>query len=78
MSLRRFHIVFISISTLCLLSFGIWCFYASSSIFENPQNGENLRRISGSLSLILALITLVYGIWFYFKKIKNLNTFEIT
>jgi hypothetical protein len=78
MSLRKFHIVFISISTLCLLSFGLWCFFASASIFENPQNGESLRLVSGSFSLVLALFTLVYGVWFYIKKIKNLTNFEIT
>ncbi len=78
MSLSKFHVLFITLATLCLLSFGLWCFYASSSFFENPQNGESLRLIIGSLSLILALITLVYGVWFYFKKIKNLNNIGIT
>ena len=78
MSLRIVNIVFISISTLCLLSFGLCCFFASPSIFENPQNGESLRLASGSFSLVLALFTLVYGVWFYFKKIKNLTNFEIT
>ncbi len=78
MSLSKFHVLFITLATLCLLSFGLWCFYASSSIFENPQNGESLRLVIGSFSLILALFTLVYGVWFYFKKIKNLNNIEIT
>ena len=74
MSLRKFHILFISLSTICLLSFGLWCFYTGSSIFSDPKSGESLRTLSGSISVILAVATLIYGRWFYVKKIKNLQT----
>ena len=74
MSLRKFHILFITLATICLLSFGLWCFYTGASIFSDPKSGERLRALSGSFSIILALVTLVYGRWFYVKKIKNLQT----
>ncbi|MAP17165.1 MAG: hypothetical protein CMO49_05255 [Verrucomicrobiales bacterium] len=73
MSLRKFHILFITLSTICLLSFGVWCFYTGSSIFSDPGSGESLRIMSGSTSVTLAVFTLIYGRWFYVKKIKNLQ-----
>tara|TARA_B100001029_G_scaffold114355_1_gene94572 strand:- start:216 stop:452 length:237 start_codon:yes stop_codon:yes gene_type:complete len=76
MSLKKFHILFITLATICLLSFGLWCFYTGASIFSDPISGEFFRVLSGSFSLFLALTTLVYGRWFYIKKIKNLQTIE--
>ena len=74
MSLRKFHILFITLATICLLSFGLWCFYTGATIFSSTKSGESYRMVSGFSSLVLALVTLVYGRWFYVKKIKNLQT----
>ena len=73
MSLRKFHIFFITLATICLVSFGLWCLYSGSSIFSSPKSGENLRLFSSSASFVLAAMTLFYGVWFYFKKIKNIQ-----
>ena len=62
MSLKGFHIIFITLSTLCLVGFASWTF-----VF----NTDGGLRIAGVVSGILAVLLLGYGVWFYQKKLKN-------
>ena len=66
MSLKGFHIVFITFSTLLALGAGAWCLWIDS-IHGAP--GFRLGAI-GSFFAALALIS--YGIWFW-RKMKRLR-----
>lgn len=66
MSLKNFHILFITVSVLLSVSFGIWALYT------NSQEPGKAYLLMGVLSLILAAVLLVYGVWFL-QKIKRLN-----
>ncbi len=63
MSLKHFHIAFITISVLFCAGLGAWC------LFVDGLPGT--LRAMGWLSLVGAAGLLVYGIRFY-KKIRNL------
>ncbi|MFL2479495.1 MAG: hypothetical protein ACJ0K4_08095 [Verrucomicrobiales bacterium] len=76
MSLKKFHILFITLSTLCLVGFGAWCFFGNFQL-TNGFAGDlmKFKYLCGITSIVLGLITSIYGVWFYRKKIKY---FEIT
>ena len=66
MSLKGFHIVFITISTLLALGIGAWCLWVNS-IEAAPV------FVAGSIaSFIVAAGLIVYGIYFY-RKMKRLR-----
>ena len=62
MSLKGFHVVFITLSTLCLLGFAVWTVVSDVTSFI---------RVSGAASAILGVALAVYGSWFYRNKLKD-------
>ncbi len=68
MTLKSFHIVFITFSTLLALGVGFWCMQL------NRIEGAS-GYITGAVCSFLAAIALVtYGFWFY-RKMKRLRIF---
>lgn len=66
MSIRGFHIIFITIATLLCVSVSLWTFLLSG-----------ITSFTGRLSLgggsaLVAVALLIYGVYFY-QKIKKLN-----
>ena len=66
MSLKGFHIVFISFSTLLALGIGAWC------IWVNLVEGAPVYLAGAVGSFACALVLVVYGVWFY-RKMKRLR-----
>ena len=66
MSLKGFHIVFITASTLLALGIGVWC------LWVNSIEGAPIF-LAGSIGAFVAAASLiVYGIYFY-RKMKRLR-----
>ncbi len=66
MSLKGFHIVFITCSTLLALGVGAWC------LWVNLVAGAPVY-LAGAIGAFLAAVGLiVYGVWFY-RKMKRLR-----
>jgi hypothetical protein len=71
MSLKKFHIVFITLSTLCLVGFGAWCFFGTFQLtYGFVGDLMKFKYLTGTISIVLGLITSIYGVWFYRNKIK--------
>lgn len=68
MSLKGFHIVFITFSILLALGCGWWC------IWVDLTAGTSAYRVGAIGSFAAAVILFVYGIWFY-RKMKRLRLF---
>jgi hypothetical protein len=66
MSLKGFHIVFITFSTLLALGIGVWC------IWVNLVAGAPIYLAGAVFSFIAAIALIVYGIWFW-RKMKRLR-----
>jgi hypothetical protein len=66
MSIRGFHIVFISISSLFCVALSLWVFFLSGL-----SNGLG-KLVFGSGAASAAVSLVVYGVYFY-QKIRNLN-----
>lgn len=66
MSLKAFHIFFITIATLLVLSFGTW-----QIIVSNRDHSASTLGL-GIGSLICGLALIVYGRWFL-HKLKGVN-----
>ena len=66
MSLKGFHIVFITASTLLALGVGAWC------LWVNSVEGTPVFRIGAICSFVAAALLLIYGVWFY-RKMKRLR-----
>jgi len=66
MSLRAFHIVFITVSTLLALGVGGWC------LWINSVEGAPIFRIGAMFSFAAGVGLIVYGVWFY-RKMKRLR-----
>lgn len=66
MTLKGFHIVFITFSTLLALCLGGWCLQL------HLTTGEAGYVTGAIVSFIAAVALLVYGIWFW-KKMKRLR-----
>ena len=66
MSLKGFHIVFITFSTLLALGIGVWC------IWVNLVAGAPSYLAGAVFSFIAAIALIVYGIWFW-RKMKRLR-----
>jgi hypothetical protein len=66
MSLKGFHIVFITFSTLLALGLGVWC------IWVNLVAGAPVYLAGAVFSFIAAIALIVYGIWFW-RKMKRLR-----
>ncbi len=61
MSLKAFHIVFVSVSTLLCAGFGAW------GIRSFRSEGDVAALIAGVGSLVGVVILLIYGRWFLHK-----------
>ena len=66
MSLKGFHIVFITFSTLLALGCGCWCIWVNLVVGAPVY----LAGAIGSFAVAIALV--IYGIWFL-KKMKRLR-----
>ena len=66
MSLKGFHIVFITFSTLLALGIGVWC------IWVNLVAGAPIYLAGAVFAFIAAIALIVYGIWFW-RKMKRLR-----
>jgi hypothetical protein len=66
MSLKGFHIVFITFSTLLALGVGAWC------LWVNLVVGAPVYLPGAIASFAIAAALVVYGVWFY-KKMKRLR-----
>jgi hypothetical protein len=66
MSLKGFHIVFITVSTLFALGVGAWC------LWVNSIEGAPIFRMGAIGSFAVAAALIVYGVWFY-RKMKRLR-----
>ena len=68
MSLKAFHVVFITSSFLLAVFLGGWCLY------EYSRSGEIFQGLLGLLSLAGSVGLIVYGRYFM-KKLKNIDYF---
>jgi hypothetical protein len=66
MSLKGFHIVFITFSTLLAVVCGAWCLRVSS------DTGATGYVIGAVVCFCAAVGLVVYGVWFW-KKMKRLR-----
>ena len=66
MSLKAFHIIFITFSTLLAFGIGIWCLWVN-------QMGDTSAYTTGAIvSFLTAVALIVYGCWFW-RKMKRLR-----
>ncbi|MBA3272680.1 MAG: hypothetical protein H0T11_02250 [Chthoniobacterales bacterium] len=68
MSLKGFHIVFITFATLLALGCGAWC------IWLNQNVGAAAYTVGAVMSFLAAAALVIYGVWFY-RKMKRLRIF---
>jgi hypothetical protein len=66
MSLKAFHIVFITFSTLLALATGVWCLWINLTV------GAPIYAAGAVASFVVAIVLMVYGVWFY-RKMKRLR-----
>lgn len=66
MSLKTFHIVFVVVSTILALGFGVWAFR------EYRVSGDGTTVWAGVGSLLAAVALVVYGFWFL-RKLKGVS-----
>jgi len=65
MSIKGFHLIFISIAALFCAGFGVW------AIFYDQQDSGMATKIAGILTLIASVALVFYGIYFR-RKSKNI------
>ena len=65
MSLRGFHILFVTICTILSLFLVIWGFLLA------PADAQGVARILGGVGILGLLVMPVYGVYFY-RKAKKL------
>ena len=61
MSLKAFHILFVTVSFLLCVGFGVW------AVRQYLADGGFVYLVAGLLSLALCVVLLVYGRWFLNK-----------
>lgn len=66
MSLKGFHIVFITFSTLLAFGLGGWC------LWVNSVNATSAYTIGAICSFAAAVVLIIYGCWFW-RKMKRLR-----
>jgi len=64
MSLKFFHICFVSIVTVFFLGYSTWAFYLL------PDTLPSSFRGTGYVTLVAAVFAVIYGIWFYRKAAR--------
>lgn len=68
MTLKAFHIVFITFSTFLALGLGSWCMWLRMTL------GVDSYIVGAVCSYLAAVALFIYGIWFY-RKMKRLRIF---
>ena len=66
MSLKSFHIIFLLISSLFAVFFGLWC-YREWILYEN-----SVYLLYSLIGIILCLCLFFYGKWFL-KEVSEIN-----
>ncbi len=66
MSLKGFHIVFITFSTLLAFGIGAWC------LWVNSMEATTAYTLGAIFSFLAAVALIVYGCWFW-RKMKRLR-----
>jgi hypothetical protein len=66
MSLKAFHIVFITFSTLLAFGCGAWC------VWIDTMEATRAYTLGAIVSFAAALALIVYGCWFW-RKMKRLR-----
>lgn len=66
MSLKGFHLFFISIAAIFCAAFGTW------ALFLNPMDDGVAVKVFGGLTLLAAPALVVYAVYFYRKSKKLL------
>jgi hypothetical protein len=66
MSLRGFHIVFVTVSTLLCVFLAVWAFVLA------PDSTESLVRVLGAVGVLGMIVLPIYGVYFY-RKAKKLS-----
>jgi len=67
MGLKYFHFIFIGLSILCTLAFGLWALFTPMDVVDR------WGRAGGAFSTLLGLSLVAYGVWFL-RKSKNVIT----
>ena len=67
MSLKTFHVVFVTMATALMLGFAVWCF----SQYGIRQ--EQSYLLGAGLSAVAAVALVVYGVTFL-RKLRNLGS----
>jgi len=67
MSLKKVHLLFITLAALCCLGFGLWCFAPG---FDVGMSQLSLQ-ITGVTGILLGCVVAVYGMWFYRNKVRG-------
>lgn len=68
MTLKGFHIIFITFSVLLALCGGAWC------LWVNTFTGTSDFILGAIMCFVAAVALAIYGVWFY-KKMKRLRLF---
>lgn len=66
MSLKTFHIVFVIVSTILAVGFGLW------AIGDYRRTTDTVSLVIGVLSLVGAVCLIVYGRWFL-RKLRGVS-----
>ena len=64
MSLRGFHIVFITLATLLCVFLAVWAFFLA------PVETGGAAKVLGGLGVVGAIALPIYGVYFYRKASK--------
>ncbi len=66
MSLKAFHIFFVTVSTLLCAGFGVWAIRAFSDSHETGLG------VAAGFSLVACVVLVVYGRWFL-RRLKGVS-----
>jgi hypothetical protein len=65
MSLRGFHIVFVTLSTVLCLFLAVWGFELA------PDDAKGVAKVMGVVGVVGLIVMPIYGVYFY-RKAKKL------
>jgi len=65
MSLKGFHIIFVTVVTLFCIAGAVWSFMG------NAKSPDIVFRTMGYMLSVVAIVAPIYGVYFYRKSIKN-------
>lgn len=65
MSLKYFHMIFVTAATLLCFGFAAWCFFSPDS----PQTTG--YTVAGAGAIVAGIAALFYGVWVW-KKLKKI------